>query len=1000
MSDIMRPIPFGNLMTWILEEYEKNGSILGVEKIVKHENGQALPIFEEKIESPYGPAAGPNTQLAQNIIASYAAGARFFELKTVQVMDGAELSACVSKPCITAADECYNCEWSTELYVPQAYEEYVKAWVACKLIAKEFCLGDPDGFVFNMSVGYDLKGIQSEKVDTYINDMIEAKDNAVFNGCIQWALEHIDLFENIDEDYIRGISSNISSSITESTLHGCPPDEIERIATYLINEKNLHTYIKCNPTLLGYEYARQRLDSLGFDYVAFDDHHFLEDLQWKDAVPMFKRLMVLTNQKGLEFGVKITNTFPVDVKAAELPSEEMYMSGRSLFPLSIHLARLLAEEFDGKLRISYSGGADMHNIKKLFDAGIWPVTMATNILKPGGYQRMSQIGEVLMECGNKRFAGLKVDAVREIDNAVVAESLYRKPVKPLPERHIDKELPLFDCFTASCRSGCPIEQDIPAYLQAMVSGDADKALRIILERNPLPFITGTICPHHCGDKCMRNYYEGTVHIRETKLAAAEAAYHKVISSLKRGETSLKNKDRKVAVIGGGPAGLAAAAFLARAGVRVTVYESRTELGGIVRNVIPDFRIGKEAIDKDIALCRAYGAEFITGHKVTSISELKEKGYSDVIVAIGAWKPGDVHLKYGKALDAVEFLEQAKNAPEGIALGEDVVVLGGGNTAMDVARAAKRIPGVENVRLVYRRTKRYMPADEEELALTEADGVEFMELLAPIGIDDGNLTCAVMTLGEADASGRRSPVATGEEVKVPADSVIAAVGERIDSLLYEEIGAQMDENGRPVIDENMMTSVKGVYAAGDSRRGPATVVEAIADAAKAAAAIAGISYDTYNAENKAQDEKLYLDKKGEVCTDLSVIPDHRCLGCATICAVCADVCPNRANVAIRVSGRCQEQIIHVDGMCNECGNCAVFCPYSGKPYKDKFTLFWSEEDFRDSDNEGFVLLEEDKVLLRLDGTEINTTLKDIGRLSPEAYSVIHTLINQYHHLLVQ
>ena len=136
MSDIMRPMPFAHLMNWILSEYRAQGSVFGVSKLVRHAGGKALPIFEEKIESPYGPAAGPHTQLAQNIIAAYAAGSRFFEVKTVQVMDGEELSKCVSKPCITAADECYNCEWSTELYVPQAFAEYVKAWFACKLLAK------------------------------------------------------------------------------------------------------------------------------------------------------------------------------------------------------------------------------------------------------------------------------------------------------------------------------------------------------------------------------------------------------------------------------------------------------------------------------------------------------------------------------------------------------------------------------------------------------------------------------------------------------------------------------------------------------------------------------------------------------------------------------------------------------------------------------------------------------------------------------------------------
>ncbi len=996
MSEIMRPMSIGHLMHWIMSEYEQKKSIFGIEKIVKHENGQALPIYEEKIESPFGPAAGPNSQLAQNIVAAYVAGSRFFELKTVQVMDGADLAACISRPCIIAGDECYNCEWSTELYVPQAFAEYVKAWVACKLIAKEYNLGDPDAFVFNMSVGYDLEGIKSPKVDKYINDMIEAKDTEVFKECINWALEHVNEFKNVDEEYIRSISSNVSNSITESTLHGCPPAEIERIATYLITEKHLNTFIKCNPTLLGYEYARKRLDGLGFDYIAFDDHHFVEDLQWADAVPMLHRLYDLCQEKGLEFGVKITNTFPVDVTRNELPSNEMYMAGRALFPLSIHVARLLTDEFQGKLRISYSGGATIENIKELFDAGIWPITMATNILKPGGYQRMSQIADELMECGSERFSGVNVAALAAIDDGVEAKAMYRKPVKPLPERHVDKKLPLFDCFNAPCRNGCPIEQDIPAYLQAMVDGDAKKALEIILERNPLPFITGTICPHHCGDKCMRNYYEETLHIRETKLAAASQAYNEILPALKA-EGSVAGK--KVAIIGGGPAGLAAATFLSRAGVAVTVFERKEQLGGVVRNVIPEFRITADSIDKDVELCKAYGAEFKLGAEVTSVKALKAEGYTDVIVSIGAWKPGRSPLAYGEVTDALEFLMEAKKNGASMNIGKDVVVLGGGNTAMDVARAAKRLPGVEHVRLIYRRTKRYMPADEEELQLAIEDGVEFLELLAPVGAENGKLKCSVMELGAPDASGRRSPVDTGRTEEYPADTIIAAIGETIDTTLYAELGVEMDAKGRPVVDANMMTTEAGVYAVGDSRRGPATVVEAIADSAKAAAAIAGISYDKYAEENIAADEKLYTAKKGVQSRDTGKTPDDRCLGCPTVCEVCTDVCPNRANVAIHVPGKCKAQIIHVDGMCNECGNCEVFCPYKGgRPYKDKFTLYWTEEDFLDSTNEGFLPLEGTQVKVRLDGKVETVDVAGETDLSADAVAVIRTVLKDYAYLI--
>ena len=996
MSDIMRPMPFGQLMTWAMEEYQKEGSLFGVADPVRHSNGQALPIFREKIEAPFGPAAGPHTQLAQNIIAAYAAGARFFELKTVQVMDGPELAACVKKPCITAGAECYNCEWSTELYVPQAFAEYVKAWVACKLLAREYGLGDPDAFVFNMSVGYDLAGIRSEKINTFIDGMIDAKDTEAFRECIEWAGANLHRFRKVDAAFVSGISSRISGSITESTLHGCPPDEIERIATYLLTEKHLNTYIKLNPTLLGYAYARERLDSLGFDYVCFDDRHFREDLQWDDAVPMLERLTALAKEKGLEFGVKLTNTFPVDVTRGELPSEEMYMAGRALFPLTIHLAARISETFAGRMRISYSGGADIHNAEKLFRAGIWPITMATTILKPGGYRRMNQIAERLADCGSEGFRGVDPEAVKALDEGVAAAGVYRKPVKPLPDRKNGKKLPLFDCFTAPCRDGCPIGQDIPAYLQAMLDDDPEKALRIILERNPLPFITGTLCPHHCGDKCMRNYYDESLRIRQTKLEAATRAFDRVCPTLKAGEA---RTDRKVAVIGAGPAGLAAAAFLSRAGIPVTVFERRQTPGGVVAHVIPDFRIGADAIEKDLALCTAFGAEIVCGREIRSAGELKAEGYTDVIVAVGAWKHGRNPLGSGECLDALAFLEQVKTDPASIRAGRDVVVLGGGNTAMDVARAARRLPDQPNVRLVYRRTKRYMPADEEELQAALEDGVEFLELLAPASLQDGQLVCRVMALGAPDSSGRRSPVDTGETRQIPADTVIAAVGEQVDPTLFEAAGCAMDAKGRPVTDAGMRTSAEGIYAIGDARRGPATVVEGIADAQAAAAAIAGVRFDGFEDENTAGTENQYLFKKGRIAEETGSLPDWRCLGCPTVCEACADVCPNRANVVIHVPGRRQAQILHVDGMCNECGNCAVFCPYEGgRPYRDKFTLFWSEEDFANSENEGFLMTGPDRLRVRMDGQEQTLGVNELDQLPGDAADLIRTVIRDHEHLI--
>jgi len=963
MSDIMRPMPFAQLMNWVLTEYQTQGSVFGVSKLVHRAGGEALPIFQEKIEAPCGPAAGPHTQLAQNIIAAYGAGARFFELKTVQVMDGEELSKCVSKPCITAGDECYNCEWSTELTVPQAYAEYVKAWWVCKLLAKELDLGAPDGFVFNMSVGYDLAGIQSEKVDRYIEGMKDASDFEVWKECLDWSLSNLGRFRKVDEAYVKSVSPRISASITESTLHGCPPDEIERIATYLITEKGLNTYVKCNPTLLGYDFARKTLDGLGYDYIQFDDHHFLEDLQWADAIPMFRRLQALCRERGLEFGVKITNTFPVDVAANELPSQEMYMSGRSLYPLSLSLAGMLAKEFDGRLRISYSGGADAHSIRGLFDAGIWPITMATTVLKPGGYQRFSQISGLLSDIDYGAWKGVDPAKVSALVEAIPGDGHWTKPVKPIPSRKTDKKVPLIDCFQAPCRSGCPIGQDIPAYLMAVNAGKYEEALEIITRRNPLPFITGTICSHRCQDKCMRNAYDESVYIRTQKLKAAQGGFASLLPKLKAGAAAA---GKRVAIVGGGPGGMAAAFFLGRAGVDVTLFEARDALGGIVRHVIPEFRISHEAIDNDVKLMEAMGVKVKLNTRVDDVGAL-QKEYTHVILAAGAWKPGSAGLDYGEEMNVITFLEQAKKAPETLQLGENVVIIGGGNTAMDAARAAKRIPGVKNVSLVYRRTKRYMPADQEELELAVADGVEFRELLAPVGVRDGVLTCKVMELGAPDASGRRSPVDTGRTVELSADTVITAVGEKVDTELYTRNGLAVDQKGRAVVDaETLESSVKGVYVVGDGQKGPGTVVEAIAGAMKAAQAIQGFDADAFVEKNVNPDYSAPLAKRGDVCTDCAACEDSRCLGCATVCETCAEVCPNRANAAIRVEGLRQRQIVHVDGMCNECGNCAVFCPYDSAPYKDKFTLFWSKEDFDHSENQGFLRLEGSKTLVRLDG----------------------------------
>ncbi|MEK0452707.1 MAG: putative oxidoreductase YgfK [Synergistaceae bacterium] len=993
MSDRMRPISFGKLMDWLLSEKERTGSIFGVSSIYSHK-GAAFDFLGEKLETPFGPAAGPHTQLAQNLISAYSAGARFFELKTVQTLDGKDLP--VSKPCIDARDECYNVEWSTELTVGNAYDEYVKAWFALKLISGEFKLGAPDGFVFNMSVGYDLKGIKSEKIDRFIEGLKDASGSPIWYECRKWALANITRFTNIDEGYIDRISPKVCSSITLSTLHGCPPAEIERIASYLIKEKHLNTYVKINPTILGYKLARETMDSMGFGYVSFGDRHFKEDLQLKDAVPMIKRLRAEAGSAGLSFGVKLTNTLPVDNPGDIMSGEEMYMSGRSLFPLTARTARLLTKEFDGTIRISWSGGADNTNKSDLFRAGIWPITMATTLLKPGGYNRLRQIAETFAKMEKKVGKGVDPDLLDILIQKSEADEWYRKPIKHRDIVAKEDKLPLTDCFVAPCREGCPIRQDVPEYISLVGDKKYSEALELILDKNPLPFITGTICTHRCMASCTRNHYEESVAIRDVKLCAAQEGFKTVINKIVPAENTT---DAKAAVVGGGPAGLAAAYFLQRYGISTTIFEQENEAGGAVRHIIPDFRIDRSAIERDIEIVKNTGAEFILGTKVSSVEELRKKGYKYIVIAAGAWKHGELDIKSEKKVNALDFLALYKKDEKKIHLGRNVAVIGGGNTAMDAARAAKRLKGVKKVSIVYRRTAMLMPAEEEELKLAIDDGVIFRELLQPISHKDGKLLCCVMTLGERDASGRRAPVPTGETVLIPADTLIEAVGENVDSDLFTDNNIFVDHKGRAVIcRKNYETNIKGVYVAGDARCGPKTVVDAIADARRVADDIAfkeGLCKKNDLEKNKHSPEDIRLKKGRLIFCESPEKESERCLECGALCENCIDVCPNRANISVHAEGSSSPQVIHIDDLCNECGNCSTFCPWAGSPYKDKFTYFSKEKYFNESKNSGFFEMEKGRFKVRLEGKVFTSSLdpsdkkmpKDIAEMIKAARKII-------------
>ncbi len=761
--------------------------------------------------------------------------------------------------------------------------------------------------------------------------------------------------------------------------------EIEAIAKYLICEKGLHTYVKLNPTLLGYGEVRRILKVLGYVDLELDESSFEHDLQIGDAVPMLLRLKAFAAEHHKEFGVKLTNTLGVKNTRGVLAGDQMYMSGRSLFPLTINLASTLAQAIGDDLRISYSGGASQHNIAEILDAGIAPVTLVTDLLKPGGYSRLLQLAQKTDgRAPAERRTGKTVDLTKL--KALAASSLedagYRKGKREIDSVKVEKRLEKFDCYIAPCVVACPIHQDVGEYIRLVEEGRYADAFEVIVQKNPLPHITGYICDHQCTNKCTRWDYDDPVKIRELKRVAAEKGFGEYLKAFANA-SSIKKNGVAVGIVGAGPSGLAAGYFLAKAGFTVTIFEQSEKAGGTVQHVIPNFRLPQSAIDSDVEFIRQHGVKFQFNSKSDlTISALQRNGFKYIYLAIGAPKPSQLPLggSNRSVLDAIDFLKTFnKGTPT--RLGARIAVVGGGNSAMDAARACLRIPGAEKVYLVYRRTKEFMPADKEEFEAAMREGAIFKELLLPVEFNGELLRCQKMRLGERGADGRKRVVPVDDEFEMlEIDTVISAIGENVDLAFLEHNQIVTDEKSRAKVSRDTNeTMVANVYIGGDALRGPSTVVESIADGKKAAEAIMrkeGIA--------AAGDSHLgEMPNPGKRFTDLQrargiveparaqeqteFIPAEeakRCLGCNFVCDKCVDVCPNRANVSIASSvtneGLKQSgQILHVDALCNECGNCETFCPYSlGSPYKSKTTLFWSEEELLESSNDGF-FVEADK-----------------------------------------
>jgi NADH-quinone oxidoreductase subunit F len=418
---------------------------------------------------------------------------------------------------------------------------------------------------------------------------------------------------------------------------------------------------------------------------------------------------------------------------------------------------------------------------------------------------------------------------------------------------VDKRCPAGVCkdlVYARCSNACPAGQDVPRYVGLIAEGKFEEAYDVITETNPFPSICGRVCEHPCEQKCRRGQLDDAVSIRALKRYVADEMRGM------RPEPPTVQNNKKIAVVGGGPAGLAAANSLARKGYQVTIFEALSVLGGMLAVGIPEYRLPKDILNDEIENVKALGVKVRTGMRLgkhITLESLKALGYDAIFLAIGAhgsMRMGVAGEDTTGVLPGVEFLRDANLGKHADLIGRRVAIVGGGNVAMDAARVSLRL-GASEVNVVYRRTREEMPAQDEEIEDAMEEGIKFHFLVAPKEVVNGSgfargLKCSRMVLSEFDRSGRRRPVELpGGDFVIDADVIIPAIGQSVESTCVDGECITFTRRGTVEVDPHTMaTKVPGVFAGGDSISGPATVIEAIAAGNRAATSI-----DRYLSGNK-------------------------------------------------------------------------------------------------------------------------------------------------------
>ncbi|HHX87221.1 MAG TPA: FAD-dependent oxidoreductase, partial [Firmicutes bacterium] len=530
-----------------------------------------------------------------------------------------------------------------------------------------------------------------------------------------------------------------------------------------------------------------------------------------------------------------------------------------------------------------------------------------------------------------------------------------------------------------CQEACPLHQDVRDYLFAIATGDFNRALEIIKQTNPLPFICGTICAHHCEDQCRRGDVDKAVSIRGLKRAAVEFG-----SSRREAPVEKAGETGKVAIIGGGPSGLTAAYDLAGQGCNVTVFEKEKSMGGAVRHYIPLYRLPDEAVDRDLEEIAAQGVEFSYGRELGQnlfLNQLEKEGYRAILVALGLPVSRGLDLPGAEGegvLYALPFLKQVKREGFSLTGNPTVIVIGGGNVAIDVARSAARC-GAGKVKVVCLESPEEMPAFPWEIKEAKEEGVQFYCSWGPEEIhrEEGQITglVTVKCTSVFDARGKFNPTLNAEcRQYISGDAVIFAIGQGGDSEpLRGQL--QLDERGRLVYNQQTFaTSRRGVFACGEMVMGPGTAVQAMANGRLAARAILSYlqeeDFDPARFGEPSVIEKLdpevrekikQIDRKeipmlepedrirhfkqAELGFDVTaaVCEARRCLGCTAgaeridelcaNCLTCVRICPYGVPV-INPDG----QVAIRNEQCQTCGLCVGICP----AYAIKFRSSYIEQ----------------------------------------------------------